>query len=229
MSYKLEDLEEQMQSFVHPVAVYYMRIMEIAEQMEVMYSEHMKPYKEGIYVVGRAEPAIEKDKRYFERKVVNGKTTHVDITDFNSVQNEVVDEQGNVVITAWQMKNKDRMIGDDPRYPIRGARIVKHIIEQHLATISVRGNRCSYYNGKILAFLKEESEWLQNEGVLEAMCEGLIKDLQAFIGHDYYNMYFVKFSGYDLKIEKCVDHRIYEWTQNKIDELRALNKPDEHY
>jgi hypothetical protein len=56
---------------------------------------------------------------------------------------------------------------------------------------------------------------LIDEFMLESLCSSLIARVNQFVGEDIWNIYFTKLQAVDLRIEKCVDYRIYDWTRIK--------------
>lgn len=113
------------------------------------------------------------------------------------------------------MKNKHLYLFPEPTIPARGLCVIKAMIEEHIAKRSPWTNSSGYTNKLKSFFLPDSVYDIVDEFFLERICESLICRVDNFIGNDVYNIYFTKMVAIDLRVEKCIDYRIYEWTQWK--------------
>jgi hypothetical protein len=188
-------------------------IFHYAMLIEYQYSDFIVPIPPGIYRVGDIYPCIQNNRKYYSQKALkNDQYVTTIVTDINAVTDTILDEGGNVILPAAVMKNKAQYLRNEPTVPSRGLMIVELLIKRYIDSISP-WMKYSMYNSKILSHLKPDGVDLFNNGQLETVCDSLFMQLNDFIGRDVWHLYFTKFIGLDLLIEKTRDYRIMQWEE----------------
>ena len=199
---------------------FFLPIYSHAVMIENQYGDFLKPPEQGIYKAGELFPSIISTKHYFSQRIDKfNRPVLTPITNFNKVTDAVVDEAGNLIFPFTVMKNKEKYLTNHPTVPSRGLLLIKLMIEKHIESIC-RWNRYSTFNNKILAHFTNEGYEIYNEGHIDKICESLFMQLNNFIGLDEWHIYFVKFIGLDILIEKTIDYRVYEWTREHGDSFK---------
>ena len=194
-----------------PINIQMLAILPYASIIEQTYSDYLLPPKQGIYKFGDLKPSIYNNRMYYVQQKMGNTVIRVPVTDFNTVEDTIVDEMDRIVIPSFMMKQKTKYLFNTPTIPARGAEIIKLLIEHHLASTSSWANKGNYIE-KMCSFFKPENSEIVEELFLQRLCESLLCQVSNFVGNDSWNVYFVKFLGLDLCIEKCIDYRIYDWT-----------------
>lgn len=202
------------QDLLQPVSLFIEPITHYAELVESQFKSMLVPPPAGVYRYGDVVPVMRADKRYFVQKKTNSGVFLEPITDLSKVEESVVDETGKLVLSAHYMKNKQQYLSNAPTIPSRGLEIIKCLIDDHIAKICQWSESQGYYNRLCSFFVSREAVMeLIDEFMLESLCSPLIVRVNQFIGDDVWNIYFTKLQAVDLRIEKCIDYRIYDWTQ----------------
>lgn len=190
---------------------FFLPIFNYALLIERQYGDFIIPPPPGIYRVGDVEPVIVNTKRYYSQKITkNNHCVSTPITDFNSVTDTVIDEIGNVILPSFVMKNKEHYLRNEPTVPSKGLMIVELLVKKYIESISPWCKH-SMYNNRLLNHFKPEASDIFNDGQIENLCESLFTQVSNFIENDIWHVYFVKFMGLDLVIEKTQDWRIIEY------------------
>lgn len=207
-----------------PTEIMILSIYNQAVMIESQFGEMLEPAKKGIYRIGEVRPCIDLTKTYYTQKTVveMGITVSraTQITDFNSVKDTVIDENGNIIIHSGIMANKNRYLSNTPTVPSRGILIIEFLVNIFIDSFSNRGKYSASHKNKILSMVKPEYRSIVEDGVLENLCESLFVQISNFIKNDVKHIYFVKLTGIDLLIEKTIDFRIYEWELQHNPECR---------
>ena len=190
---------------------FFLPVFNYAVLIEREYGDFIVPAPEGIYRVGDIHPCIHSNKRYYSQKLTKtNQYISAPVTDINLVNDTIIDETGNVILPAYVMKNKEQYLRNEPTVPARGLLIVELLIKKYIESVSP-WVKYSMYNSKIASYFKPEGVELFYNGHIEALCESLFAQVCEFIGNDVWHVYFVKFMGLDLMIEKTTDWRILEY------------------
>ena len=191
---------------------FYLPIFNYASMLERQFGEFLLPPRVGIYKIGEIYPCIEPNKLYYSQKLNRNQTyTTTPITDINTVTDTVTDEIGNVIIPLNMMKNKTQYLRNEPNVPVRGLIIIELLIKKYLESIAPWVKH-SMQHGRIVSNIKPEHHAVYTDGHLEKTCESLFLQVSDFVGNDTWHIYFVKFVGIDLVIEKTIDYRVHDWT-----------------
>lgn len=192
----------------------FLPIYHYAVMIEHQYEDLLIPNKLGIYKAGEIEPCIVANKSYFSQSIdkISGCYQRKAIVDFNKETNTVTDEIGTTIISSTMMRDKEHYLSNIPTVPARGLLIIEMLIKRFIESVTPWSRNSSFSNKLVSQFKINGSEIL-NEGHLDKICESLYSQLSEFIGHDVWHIYFVKFSGVDIIIEKTLDFRIQQWEQ----------------
>lgn len=194
-----------------PVATIMISIMNEATQMQYAYGDQLSSPIAGLYGVGQIDPCLRYDRPYFEEVTVNGGQHFKQIQDINTIKGAVYDHAHNLVLNHYQVANKDKWLKSHPTVPATALKLVYYLLQMNLDSI------CPYksfnYNttDKILRLIKPGCEDLYHSGELENLLQNLFSRVHDFIRMDNWNIYFQKFVGCDIMIEKMCDYRIYDW------------------
>lgn len=211
----MSDVDFDFTELMKPQSVFIEPIVMYASLVEQQFGQLMFPNKAGIYRAGEMQPVIVPERRYFFEEKINGVITMKPITDFQSVNASVVDENGKLVIAQHYMKNKEKLLFSEPTIPARGILVIKALVEEHIAKRAPHVKSASYSNKLKSYFLPDAVHEVIEDYFLERICESLLCKVDTFMGNDICNIYFTKIIAIDLCIEKCIDYRIYEWTLMK--------------
>jgi hypothetical protein len=203
------ELLQPLAILIKPVAFY-------AQLIEQQFNDVLFPPREGVYRLGDVSPVLFANKRYFVQRKMDGRIVLEPITDLSKVEESIVDEEGNLILSGHYMKNKQMFLSNQPTVPSRGIEIVKCLIDEHLAKISP-WSKSQGYRQRLNSYFKNAAavHEIVEDGFLERICESLIMSVNDFIGNDVWNMYFTKVVAVDLLIEKSIDYRIYDWTMQR--------------
>lgn len=190
---------------------YFLPVFNTAVILENHFGDVLIPHAKGIYKVGDIYPSIIPGKQYFSQKLnkLNQSIT-TPVTDLNKVNDTVVDEIGNIVIPRAMMLNKESYLRNEPTVPTRGLILVELLVKRYIESITPYV-KYSMYNNKIISNFKPEGVELFVEGHIDEICKSLYAQINTFIANDVWFIYFVKYMGIDLIIEKSTDWRICEY------------------
>ena len=189
----------------------FLPVFNTAVILERQFGDVLVPPAIGIYKVGDIYPSIIPNKQYFSQKINKlNQCITIPITDFNKVNDTVVDEIGNVIIPRPMMLSKEIYLKNEPSVPARGLILVELLLKRYIESISPY-TKYSMYNSKIMSNFKQEGIELFLEGHIDKLCESLYAQVSSFIGNDIWFIYFIKYLGIDIIIEKSIDWRIYEY------------------
>lgn len=197
-----------------PISFQMLSVLSYAAIIEQTYGDYLLPPQPGIYKYGDLNPSIYNGRSYYVQRKNGNEVIRIPVTDFNTVEETVVDEMDKIIIPAFMMKNKSKNLFNEPTIPARGAKIIKLLIEHHLIRSSPWARKGNYVE-KMCAFFKPDHVDIVEEMYLERLCESLLCQVEEFVGGDNWNIYFVDFKGLDICISKCIDYRIYEWTMQE--------------
>lgn len=193
-----------METELLPIQSCIISITEYAALIERIYKDILKPPRKGIYKLGELHPTIYDNKRYWTIK--DGAI--FPIGDFESTTTPVIDEDGNVILSKYIMTNKRKFLSASPTLPVIGSAVIKALIEYHISTISP-WTKTNGYKTKLLSLF---NDYVDEDHLID-LCISIIQQINSFIGDDEWNIYFVKFIGLDICIDKSIDYRIYEFTK----------------
>lgn len=194
-----------------PVATVMISIMNEATQIQCAYHDQLVLPPSGLYAAGQLNPCLVSDKVYYEEVLHNGVTTLQPIQDINTVKNAIYDQHHQIVLNKFQVINKDKWLKPYPTVPATALKIVYYLLQLHFDSICPYKSFNHNTTDKILRLLKPGCEDLYHSGELENVVQNLFSRVSDFIRTDNWNIYFQKFIGCDVLIEKMCDYRIYDW------------------
>ena len=190
---------------------YFLPVFNYAVMIEKQFGDVMTPSAKGIYKVGDIYPSIIPNKQYYSQKINKfNQCITIPVTDFNKVNDTIIDESGNVIIPKGMMINKENYLRNEPSVPSRGLILVELMIKRYIESINP-WVKYSMQNNKIISNFKPEGVELFTDGHIDKMCESLFAQISTFIANDVWHIYFVKYSSLDIIIEKSIDWRIHEY------------------
>lgn len=195
----------------NPVATVIISIMNEATQIQYAYGDQLADPPSGLYAAGQMNPSLVNDRDYYEEITINGVTRLQKIEDIHNTKNAIYDQKHQLILNKFQSANKDKWLKPYPTVPSTALKIVYHILQLHLDSICPYKSFNHNTTDKILRLLKPGSEDLLHSGELENLLQNLLSRISDFIRYDNWNIYFQKFIGCDILIEKMCDYRIYDW------------------
>lgn len=191
----------------------FLPVFNYAVMIENQFGDVLMPATIGVYKVGDIYPSIIPGKQYYSQKINKfNQSVTIPIVDINKVSETVIDESGNVIIPKGMMLNKENYLRNEPSVPSRGLIIIELMIKRYIESISP-WVKYSMYNNKIISNFKPEGVELFIDGHIDKICESLFTQVSNFIGNDVWFIYFVKYLGLDIIIEKTMDFRTHQWMQ----------------
>ena len=182
-----------------------------AHQMQMQYGYIFEPPEPGIYLAGEVKPTIELNKNYFEMVTDNNNAKQlVLVKDINLVNGDLYDSNSTLVVRASIMKDKLRLLKNEPTVPVRPYLVIMGMIKFYFDSIAPYKKYNSQAD-KILQHIKPEFYDIYNTGVLENIMVSIFQRLSDFIGRDTWYIYFEDFIGMDIVIKKMCDYRVYDW------------------
>lgn len=196
---------------LNPTEVLFLSIYNQAVIIDREYSQFLEPPIEGIYKIGEIYPTIQLGHNYYEQNQTKAGITTVLIKDFNTVTGNVLDEAGNLLLTSNMMRNKLNYLKNSPTVPSRALMIVHYLIQNYIDIRCAHSRRSSAAN-QVLRNILPQHQDIFYDNHLENICSSLLEQVIQFIKNDTWFIYFVKFTGLDLVVQKTCDYRVYEWT-----------------
>ena len=198
----------------------FLPVFNYAVMIEKQFGDVMIPAAKGIYKVGDIYPSIIPGRQYYSQKInKHNQCITTPVTDFNKVIDTIIDESGNVVIPRGMMLNKENYLRNEPSVPSRGLILVELMIKRYIESIAP-WVKCSMQNNRIISNFKAEGMELFTDGHIDKLCESLFAQISTFMGNDVWHIYFVKYSGLDIVIEKSIDWRVHQWMQEHGNDYR---------
>jgi hypothetical protein len=202
-------------------------IIEIASYAEILQSkfgDFLEPEVPGVYVAGEIFPRIIPGREYFTKvKVIGHSEALVKINAFENITTAILDENARLVIPKYMVLDKDRYLSNTPTVPARFYILIGLLIQNHLDMLSPITSRRAD-SRKIINLIKENYEDIYESGDLSIACRYILDQVDSFVGNDVWYMYFSKFVGKDVIIEKTCDYRVYQWEREHGDEYRGIIK-----
>lgn len=191
----------------------FLPVFNYAVMIEKQFGDVMMPAINGIYKVGDIYPSIISGKQYYSQKINKlNQCITTPVTDFNKVNDTIIDESGNVIIPRGMMLNKENYLRNEPSVPSRGLILVELMIKRYIESVAP-WVKYSMQNNKIISNFKPEGVELFTDGHIDKICDSLFAQISSFMGNDVWHIYFVKYSGLDIVIEKTIDYRVHYYNQ----------------
>lgn len=196
----------------------WLNIQSCAETVEAVCGGALIDPPQGVYRPGRLEPAMLHGRNYF---IKDGMTT-VQISELKGVDKSIYDESGTCVIPAVYLKTENKL-SNAPFYPYRGLHIVADLVrwqqEQHAAYRKSSGKT---YVDAFAKHCKSDVD-LENElsQAIHDATEPVREQVRKFLADHIWSLFFVKLHNEQLRIERGIDWRAYEWEKRHGEDWRA--------
>ena len=166
--------------------------------------------EEGIYFKNSIQPLMVESQVYFKASKFGRYSDR--IIDFKEVFNlneDVLDKDGNTVISKKELRARRRYLTMEPELPITAVHLAVNMVNEYLSILAPYA-KC----GRIKRqewFVKEEYHYVIEEDLFESVFERLMSEVYTFVGDDTWHIYFTRMINATLVIEKVVDYRIFRY------------------
>lgn len=169
---------------------------------------------EGIYVTGSIEPLFKPDQTYCMKELINaGDLSIIPYNKILSSKSDILDRNGNLVITARDLFLKKKFLNTKPSVPAVAIKAALAVVDDYVTSVCRKANRNRCYNLYSLVKPEYHSSMVSKDEFMHVF-ERLLDQVMKFIGNDTWNIYFVKTKGTSLIIEKSVDWRVYRYYED---------------
>lgn len=194
-------------------ATWWLNLLPSAVLLDQQYGECFEPIRTGIYKVGDVDPTLDPTHTYYSEVTdAKGKRYLSPINDFVSVNQHVLDANGNLIIADYMMKNKERYLSLVSTIPARAVLLTELLVRDYLESLS-QIPKASHYAPKISQMILPNHFYLYTDGYLLNTIRSLREQIGSIVGNDTWHLYFLSRHNTDLCIEKTIDYRI--WYYNK--------------
>lgn len=189
-----------------------------ASLIENICADKLMPPPKGIYRSGQLEPAMVDGVQYY---TVNGINLEP-FTDINKVEKTVVNEEGNCILPSTVIRNKKKLLSNEPFLSYRGSKIVFILVQDQLdAFAQYRRSRPDCYAKISSHFVKGVNVYDEYASQIEHIYDELNKEIGLFLGNKSWNMHFATLKNSILKIERGIDYRAYQWENEHGEDFRS--------
>lgn len=182
-------------------------VVSYATLLEAQFDEWLLPAPTGIYMPGNFSPSLVPDKPYFVN--VNGKW--LQITNIDEVDLPVHDANFKLVLNAYVMQNKSRLLSPKPTIPVRGIRLFQKLIDFEITSILRWCRHAQGCENRIRQEFLPEYRYSIDIGIIRECGRYVTHQVHEFIGNDDWNYYRTSIVGPDIVVEKGPDYRVCEW------------------
>lgn len=196
---------------LQPLQVMVDNIDNLAEELYVLLGPHLLPNNSsnGIYLKATNRRLTHANEKYYTKA---GLSSNTPITTLEGLAEDVLDSDGYVVIPK-----KYVLLGSEAL--VLGDTTVSRMTPFINACVNNLFNTClkryNSYNAraKYLSLLSPTAINIIDNDEIDVCCKSLLDKIDAFIGTDVWNIYFINFVGRSIFVNKSHDYRIYEWTK----------------
>lgn len=222
-------------------ARYYKDIEDLARAVEYECLDVLRPAPKGIYAINRVDPVMVDGREYFtfeEDKATGRKTRKVvnNITDLTTPIYTTVKGSEQLVVPAQFMKQKTKFLANEPILPFRGVKVIECLVRDEISRFQ-QFSIGPYSDEAVYTQFLNPSDEVSNDFICEIdpwlckikdICEPLLYELQQFIAHHEWHIFFIHLKETRLKIEKSIDYRAYRWIlqQEELERQRMLKEHD---
>lgn len=208
------DFKNMAEVLSHVEEVLVIDLMEHVTSMDEQYIKALIEPIKGIYVIGHVEPLLNDGKLYYPKALYpNPKSRIKSLDNLASINDDIVNEQGEVVITLKDLVLKGKFLKREPTVPVTAVKAAISVIEQYLISSSWYTKR-SHPQYRLEYLVKPECQvMVVNDEYLDVF-QRLRRLVMNFVGDDQWNIYFTKIKGTNFIIEKAIDYRIYCYYEN---------------
>ncbi len=208
MSSDYQNLYTKVQSILH------IDLLEAASTLEQMFPDAFVEPKAGIYLLDETEPVITSDQRFYELITKeSGELEYKLLEDIETAKGSIVNSNGEIVITAQQLKHKAKMLSNAPTVPSSAISFVRYTL-MHEVYSSLRKEvvRSSNYNDKAESFLTAPKDSLGlTDPVLEKVLSHEYCALENFMRTKDWHIHWFRANGTSMQVNQGPDWRIIEY------------------
>jgi hypothetical protein len=204
-------------------ARYHKDIEDVARRIEQECIDFLRPAPKGIYSINRVEPVMVDGIEYFTKKIKNGKLVKTVVSNLGNltecIYTEVFSKNGSpegvdkVVIPKAFMLNKEKYLSSEPILPYRGIKLVKDLanvqIDNFIRYPSSRQHVEDLIQKNLIAL--DENLLDQITCDIKHIYSSTEEELNSFLGRHNWNLYFIRTENTELKIERSIDWRAFEY------------------
>lgn len=190
-------------------------LLDYAMALDEQYVDALIEPHKGIYLVGSLDPTFPHNHQYWVSHQPREESTAIPWDKLLMMREDIVDKEGQVIITRKDMMTKARFMRNEPSIPVIGVKMAI-AISQHYMTSKCRHNRFNYYQYKVASLVKPEFEWMVHKDEFLHAFKKLLDKIDSFIKDDDSHIYFYKVRGTSMVIEKGVDYRILRYYEDKF-------------
>lgn len=177
----------------------------------------VEPVK-GVYLPGCLDPVMSLDNPcYPASKIGIPQFAMIDISSMLACGEDVVNSKGTLLGDVRKIRRIVKYMTDQPSLPVVMLKVMMGVLTNYLSNLCAR-TRHNINVSKYYRYIKPEYEYLIIEESYETAMDGMILDINKFVGKDTHHIYFTRLKGTSVIIEKTIDYRIYEWYQYKAKE-----------
>ena len=206
--------------FTTPTSSLLLSVLNIANIIEACYGQYLIHPQEGYYLPHSLEPIP--TELYIVNKT---KTALIPYTgDIRKLTCSIYDKYSNIIANDSIMKEQEKYLFSTPKLPVQGLKMVKALVENRvecfLPWVKYQTSQRYIYN-----LLKSSDVDIFENGSLDRLMESIYQMLDDFIKRDIWFIYFIKYIGLDLIVEKTIDFRVKEWHE-KIESGLYIERKD---
>ncbi len=197
-----------------------------AAQIEFDLAGLLKEPPKGVYITTRLEPVMMDGYTYYYGDKNTNKALK-EVKDLNEINDAVCDSNYKTIIPKQFMLNKTRFLSNHPLLPYRGIKIMELLIKDEIYSNLEYLSNTPCISAKVKRhFLDNLNEEKEEKAFMDclAIASPVLRDVERFIGKDTWHIYRPFLRERVVEIEKLIDHRIYEWTLDRL----PKNERDEH-
>jgi len=177
------------------------------------YPDIFKENPKGIYIVGKIDPVLTDGENYYTKSGLN---SGVPIKNIDTVNEDVYNSKGKIVINAFVMRNKRKFLKNDSAYSYYGIKAIRAYINKIIENNSAYITHRRYLDAFINCFKPELQKPILNQEIdIDLLLNPLSEKVYNFIKDDPWIIYLTKQLGSICLVQKTVDYRIYDWTLQK--------------
>lgn len=189
-------------------------LLDHVTSIEEQYLNALVEPTEGIYVTGSIEPLFKPDQTYCMKAITTpGDLTIIPYNTILASKYDVLDKNGNLVISAKDLFLKKKFLSNKPSVPAVAIKAALAVVDDYITSVCRKANRNRCYNLYSLVKHEYHSSMVSKDEFMHVF-ERLLDQVMKFIGNDTWNIYFVKIKGTSLIIEKSVDWRVYRYYED---------------
>lgn len=210
----MHDFKDMSQVLNHVEEVLVIDLMEHVTSMEEKYIDALIDAPKGLYIVGNIEPLLLDSNTYYPKSLYpNPKRRIAGLTDLVSYSDDIVNAQGETVVTLKDLILKAKFLKQEPTVPVIAIKAAISVVEQYLTSSSWYTKRSHPQHRLEFLVRSEFQDMVVNDEYFDVF-QRLRKQVMSFVGDDQWNIYFTKVKGTNLIVEKSIDYRIYCYYEN---------------